>query len=79
MFKKSLILIFPLILILLIIVAWQFVPTMTQQGGVLVPATIYNRADETASIEKPCSNEHPDWRPTRLQKFSKSPIHHENS
>jgi FtsP/CotA-like multicopper oxidase with cupredoxin domain len=65
MTKKTLILLVPLLLVLAAI-ALQFVPSVRQKADVIPPVTVYNRADEIASVEKPCSNEHPEWRPAQV-------------
>lgn len=47
---------------LLITAIVLLVPQTQQTAGVIPPATVYNRSEETSSVEKPCSNEHPEWR-----------------
>lgn len=51
-----------LLSVLMIAIAAAFIPKTLQQAGVTPPATVYRHGDETSSVEKPCSNEHPDWR-----------------
>ena len=46
----------------LIAIAVYFLPTRLQQAGITPPATIFNRSEETVAVEKPCPNEHPEWR-----------------
>jgi len=41
-------------------------PGLQQKAGIVAPATVYNRSEVTSGIEKPCSNEHPDWRPAQV-------------
>ena len=41
-------------------------PGLQQQAGVAPPATVYSRAGDNSGIDKPCSNEHPDWRPAQV-------------
>ncbi|MDD5271916.1 MAG: multicopper oxidase domain-containing protein [Methylovulum sp.] len=61
MTKKHLALLALLIVALLATVIY-LLPQTQQAAGVIPPATVYNRAEETSSVEKPCSNEHPEWR-----------------
>ncbi len=68
MIKKHLILLILLLLFLvpvLITIAVFVVPGLQQQAGVAPPETVYSRSDNN-SIEKPCSNEHPEWRPAQV-------------
>jgi hypothetical protein len=37
-------------------------PKTIQPAGIIPPTTVYHGSDETNSTEKPCSNEHPEWR-----------------
>ena len=39
---------------------------LQQKAGIVPPETVYNRSGDNSSIEKPCSNEHPDWRPAQV-------------
>ncbi|MBU2569337.1 MAG: multicopper oxidase domain-containing protein [Gammaproteobacteria bacterium] len=42
--------------------AWLTPPAMHEPAGIEPPATLPYRLDETGGIEKPCSNDHPEWR-----------------
>jgi len=53
---------FILLISLLIGVAVRYLPKTSQKAGVQSPITVFQRSDETVSLEKPCSNEHPEWR-----------------
>ncbi|WP_019866993.1 multicopper oxidase domain-containing protein [Methylovulum miyakonense] len=46
--------------------AVQFFPKTIQPAGITPPSTVYNRSEETSSVEKPCSNEHPEWREAQM-------------
>jgi manganese oxidase len=50
----------------LILVASQFAPKTTDKSGVIPPKTVYLESDETLTLEKSCSNEHPEWRKEQL-------------
>ena len=50
----------------LVAVAVYFVPVPTQKAGITPPATVFNRTAETVAVEKPCSNEHPEWRQAQV-------------
>ena len=50
----------------LVAVAVYFVPMPTQKAGITPPATVFNRTAETVAVEKPCSNEHPEWRQAQV-------------
>jgi len=41
-------------------------PERSKKVGITPPETVYKQSDETSNIEKPCSNEHPDWRPAQV-------------
>ncbi|GAB6142029.1 hypothetical protein JCM14076_27580 [Methylosoma difficile] len=43
-------------------IAWYLFPQQTENATVNPPANRTLRQDEVASVEKPCSNEHPEWR-----------------
>lgn len=64
--KRSLLLLAMLLIPLLVAVAVYFVPARLQKAGITPPATIFYRSGETDAIEKPCSNEHPDWRQAQV-------------
>ncbi len=59
-----------ILLILLICVlgtiAVFFAPGLQQKAGVVPPATVYNRLEDNSRLEKPCPNDHPDWRPAQV-------------
>ncbi|MDP2904160.1 MAG: multicopper oxidase domain-containing protein [Methylovulum sp.] len=65
MTKKHLVLL-TLFSALLVAVAVISLPKTVQEAGLNPPATIYRHAEETSSVEKPCSNEHPDWRQAQV-------------
>ena len=55
-----------LLISVLVTLAVFFAPGLQQKAGIVPPATVYNRPADNAGIEKPCSNEHPDWRPAQV-------------
>lgn len=65
MIKRHLVLLI-FIIIALTAVALQFLPTTLQEAGMNPPATVYKHSEETGSVEKPCSNEHPQWRAEQM-------------
>ena len=65
MTKRSLVLLILLIAVL-IPIAFYFAPGLQQKAGIAPPATVYARSENNNSIEKPCSNEHSDWRPAQV-------------
>lgn len=42
--------------------AWLAPPAFEEPAGVEPPATVPSLIEETSGVEKPCSNEHPEWR-----------------
>ncbi|OYV21696.1 MAG: Multicopper oxidase type 2, partial [Methylococcaceae bacterium NSP1-1] len=62
--RHSILLIF--IISVLATIAFFVAPGLQQKAGIVAPATVYNRSEVTSGIEKPCSNEHPDWRPAQV-------------
>ncbi|WP_340121815.1 multicopper oxidase domain-containing protein [Methylobacter svalbardensis] len=64
--KRSLLLLAILLIPLLVAVAVYFVPARLQKAGITPPATVFNRSGETDAVEKPCSNEHPEWRQAQV-------------
>lgn len=66
MIKKYSILLVFLLLSALTTLAVFLVPGLEQKAGVTPPATVYHSPADNNSIEKPCSNEHPDWRPAQV-------------
>jgi len=65
MTQKHLILIILFVIVLVAIAAF-FIPGSTHKAGIAPPATVYNRSADNTSIEKPCSNDHPEWRPAQV-------------
>lgn len=65
MTKKHLILL-ALLGAVLAAAALPFIPETIREAGVIPPATVYRHSEETSSVEKPCSNEHPDWRQAQV-------------
>jgi len=49
-----------------IAVAVQYLPRTLEKAGVAPPLTIYHRSEEAVAQEKPCSNEHPEWRQAQI-------------
>ncbi|MFI3187863.1 MAG: multicopper oxidase domain-containing protein [Methylococcaceae bacterium] len=66
MTKKLLPLLLLLAIAALVAVAVYFVPTPLQNAGITPPATVFYQSEETAAVEKPCSNEHPEWRQAQI-------------
>ncbi len=64
MFNRPLVLTFLLIAIL-VGIASQFVPHLSEQAGVTPPDTVASQL-ESDGTEKPCLNEHPDWRKAQV-------------
>ncbi|TAL54297.1 MAG: copper oxidase [Methylovulum sp.] len=65
MTKRHLVL-FALLSAVLAAIAIPFIPKTMQKAGLMPPATVYRHAEETSSVEKSCSNEHPDWRQAQV-------------
>jgi hypothetical protein len=42
--------------------AWWLMPSELDKGGAVSPSTIYTRSAEAGGVEKPCPDEHPEWR-----------------
>lgn len=63
--KYSILLILLLIAVLVTLAAY-LVPGLQQTAGIIPPATVYHRPSDNNSIIKPCSNEHPEWRPAQV-------------
>lgn len=51
-----------LLIPILLAVAWVLKPTDTGKPTLNPPGTRQIRQDEVSAVEKPCSNEHPEWR-----------------
>lgn len=64
--NKYLVLLLPLCSVLLAGVAVVFLPRTTQTAGITPPPTVYRQSEATASIEKPCTDDHADWRPAQV-------------
>ncbi|MGR9036303.1 MAG: multicopper oxidase domain-containing protein, partial [Gammaproteobacteria bacterium] len=41
-------------------------PQTDDKAGIIPPATVYNRTAETGGTEKPCPNDHPEWRQAQV-------------
>ncbi len=64
---KSFFLLLAILLIAVFIaVTVYFVPTPLQKAGITPPETVFNHSGETVAVEKPCSNEHPEWRSAQV-------------
>ncbi len=66
MIKKYLPFLLLLLIAALVAVAVYFVPTPLQSADITPPATVFYRSEETVAVEKPCSNEHPEWRQAQI-------------
>jgi plastocyanin len=64
--KKYVILLILLLCIALGTTAFFLVPSATDKAAINAPATVYSHGDETSSVEKPCLNEHPEWRAAQV-------------
>jgi len=62
MSKKYSILLLLILIAALITAIIILVPSATEKAELSPPATVYSRSEETSSVEKPCLNEHPEWR-----------------
>ncbi len=66
MFKRPLLSLMILVLILGVVAA-QFVPGRFQKAELYPPSTAYSRAQgDTSKLESPCYNEHPEWRQAQV-------------
>lgn len=63
-YKRAILLI--LLLSALVTLAVFTVPGLKEKAGVVPPQTVYISAKDNNGIVKPCSNEHPDWRPAQV-------------
>ena len=63
-YKRAILLI--LLLSALVTLAVFTVPGLQEKAGVVPPQTVYISAKDNNGIVKPCSNEHPDWRPAQV-------------
>ena len=62
--KYTMLWIVPL-LVVLVAALFKVAPQLQEPAGVTPPETIYSRSDNS-SINKPCSNDHPEWRPAQV-------------
>ena len=62
--KYAMLWIVPL-LVVLVAALFKVAPQLQEPAGVTPPETIYSRSDNS-SINKPCSNDHPEWRPAQV-------------
>jgi manganese oxidase len=53
------------LLVVLVTAVLKVAPQLQQPAGITPPETIYSRSDNS-SINKPCSNDHPEWRPAQV-------------
>lgn len=53
------------LLVVLVTTVLKVAPQLQEPAGVTPPETIYSRSDNS-SINKPCSNDHPEWRPAQV-------------
>jgi plastocyanin len=62
--KYAMLWIVPL-LVVLVAALFKVAPQLQEPAGITPPETIYSRSDNS-SINKPCSNDHPEWRPAQV-------------
>ncbi len=62
--KYAMLWIVPL-LVVLVAALFKVAPQLQEPAGIIPPETIYSRSDNS-SINKPCSNDHPEWRPAQV-------------
>jgi len=62
--KYAMLWIVPL-LVVLVAALFKVAPQLQEPAGVTPPETIYSRSDNS-SMNKPCSNDHPEWRPAQV-------------
>ena len=60
--SNRLLILFIIPISVLLVVAFKYLPKSFEKAGVAPPLTVFHRSDEALSQEKPCSNEHPEWR-----------------
>ena len=53
------------LLVVLVTAVLKVAPQLQQPAGITPPETIYSRSDNS-SLNKPCSNDHPEWRPAQV-------------
>mgnify|MGYP003392576316 CR=1 FL=1 len=66
MIQKYSLLFILLLIAVLALAAFYVAPGLQQKAGIIPPATVYNRAADNSGMDKPCSNEHPEWRPAQV-------------
>ena len=59
-------LIFIALLSALVFIAIVTVPSLQDKADITPPATVFVGSKDNTSIVKPCSNEHPEWRPAQI-------------
>lgn len=64
--KKYLGLLLLLFISTLIATVVYLLPASSQKAGITPPATVYSQAGAGEGVEKPCSNEHPDWQTAQV-------------
>lgn len=64
--KKYSILLILILIAALITAVIYLIPSFTEKAEITPPATVYSRGEETSSVEKPCLNEHPEWRAAQV-------------
>ncbi|MDO8846283.1 multicopper oxidase domain-containing protein [Methylicorpusculum sp.] len=64
--KKTYFLLISALIPILIVIAVYLTPTQQQKAGINPPGTLIGIAGETSGAEKPCSNEHPEWREAQV-------------
>ena len=60
------VILFALLITALAVLAFYTTPRWQQEAGIVPPQTVYTSTKDNNSIVKPCSNEHPDWRPAQV-------------
>jgi len=60
------VILFALLITALAVLAFYTTPRWQQEAGIVPPQTVFTSAKDNNSIVKPCSNEHPDWRPAQV-------------
>jgi len=60
------VILFALLITALAVLAFYTTPRWQQEAGIVPPQTVFTSVKDNNSIVKPCSNEHPDWRPAQV-------------
>ncbi len=60
------VILFALLITAFAVLAFYTTPRWQQEAGIVPPQTVFTSAKDNNSIVKPCSNEHPDWRPAQV-------------